>query len=243
MGSGTFGGGGGGGGAWGGGGAPTISVPQITFRGGRPIAGGGGAGGAVRDALRKQLQFGDVLATRTFCSPLTDAVYRAIFDVNVVSVLNRDWRPIEKKYGVGPGPGCLVALSIAIVDRAAGNEPDKRVIEYVRGALDEFFITALRNDMNTFLHGDAEAVFARLDPKVFVSTSAYFLGGLLLQMVLKTIERSASQAELKAAAMNVADRVIDAFKATFLHKDGVLYNDFYQVACKNQPWFFTQLRK
>lgn len=214
--------------------------------------GGGGAGGAagqaqdtLRNALKKQLQFGNPYVTRQFCSPLTDAVYRTLFDLSVIFFINRDWTPIEKKFGVGPGPGCLNALARVIVERAAVNEPDKRVRQVVQLVLDDFFVRALRGDLSTYIGGNAEAVFARLDPKVFKSTSGYFLGFLLLEMIRKAVERPSSELGdgLREVAQKVADDVVEAFRRTYFQENVVLYNDLFKVACENRDWFFGELRK
>jgi hypothetical protein len=245
-GGGTAGGGGGGGGTAGGGG------------GGGRTAGGGGSGVAtagvtadtaaldtVRDALKKQLQFGNPYVTRQFCSLLTDAVYRTLFELSVVFFVNRDWRPIEHKYGVGPGPGCLNALARVIVDRATVTEPDKRVRQVVQLGLDDFFVRALRGNLSTYIGGNAEEVLARLDRKVFDSTSGYFLGFLLLEIVRKTVERPSAEFGdgLRHAAQRVADDLVEAFRRKFYQVNGILYNDLFRVACENREWFFAELRK
>jgi hypothetical protein len=270
MGSGSFGGGGGGGAAWGGGGSPVINAPMISFHGGRPKAtpgggkgggggggagGGGGSGGAsggaatpaqdtVHDALKKQLQSGNPYAARQFCSPLTDTVYRALFELKVIFFVNRDWNPIKKKYGVGPEAGCLSTLARVIVDRASSSDPDKRVRQVIQLVLDDFLVRALRGKLNTYLTGDSADVFAHLDPKIFESTSGYFLGFLLLEMVRKTVERPTAELgdRIGDAAQKVADDVIEAFRRTFYQVKGTLYNDLFKVASENREWFFDKLK-
>jgi hypothetical protein len=246
MGSGSGGGGGGGSGG-------------ATASGGRGYGGYKISGGRLIvqdvDATAKAKALGRVLKKlrpeylqEQFIGSSAREAYRALSLLNVDLCINRSWDGIKSRVGVAGGKGCLTALAAAIV----GETPDrnKKSRAFVRIALENFLLRAVREDPELLMSATAEDVIRAIDAGVFERASALFLGDLLYEVVRG--EERALPAEVKAGLRPVvqerADKIVASFQDRFLGKPlgsirQVSHRDLFDVIASQKDWFLDQLRK
>lgn len=246
MGSGSGGGGGGGSGG-------------ATASGGRGYGGYKISGGRLIvqdvDATAKAKALGSVLKKlrpeylqEQFIGSLARDAYRALSLLNVDLCINRSWDGIKSRLGVAGGKGCLTELAAAIV----GETPDrnKKSRAFVRIALENFLLRAVRDDPELLMSATAVDVIKAIDAGVFARASALFLGDFLYEVVRG--EERALPPEVKAGLRPVvqqrADNIVASFQDRFLGKpmgsiSQVSHRDLFDVIASQKDWFLEQLRK
>jgi hypothetical protein len=268
MGSGSYGGGGGGGGGGsgagggssgsGGGGSSSgaggrngnraiVKMRGYSFRSGRPTSAevsAAKARDAVRSAFAKLSRDARKYVLAQFCSPMVRRVFEQVFLLAAPVFQDRRWDLVADHFNVGRGRGCLREWVEHVIGEAAAEEPSLKVRETIRMCLEDFLVTALGNDIDTYLSGDGNAVVQRLDKKVFDSASGYFLGALIWRVLEREIERlpETSEAQLRNASQRLADQIVGEFEHKF--KSGqVTHRQIFRVLQDNQEWLVEELRK
>ena len=235
MGSGSYGGGGGGGGGWAGGGGGG----GYTFKGGEVVTRAASARAIETAAFETLCKLPKEYFQKQFGSPLIEEAYKKLFDLSVQIFVNHDWAGVARRYGVDDGPGCLVRWVEAVVTESEQAEPDVRVRETALGCLEDFLVVALNYDIDVFYSGTASEVMAKIDEKVFKSTSGYFLGHLIWRILER--ERNATpeavEFQIKEVAQKTADRIIADFEAKYYAKDQVTHQQLFSVIRSHPDWF------
>jgi hypothetical protein len=248
MGSGSGGGGGGGSGG-------------ATAGGGRGYGGYRVSGGRLIvqdvDASEKAKAVGHVLKKlrpeylqEQFIDSSAREVYRELSLINVDLCINRSWNGIRDRFGVDGGRGCLTKLVATIMGGLGTADRNRRSRSFVRMALENFLLRAMRDDPRLLLSATADEAIKAVDAGVFERASGLFLGDLLYE-VLRGEER-ALPAEVKAGLRPVvqarADRIVADFETRFrgkpLDKIGqVSRRNLFDVIASQKGWFLDQLRK
>jgi len=235
MGTGTFGGGGGGGGSGGGfarlGGGSLLAAPPSVDELRDHMA--SALAGVNRSYLEAQ-----------FCSPLLRAVFEELFRLSVEVFQNHSWEGVARDFGISDGPGCLAEWVAAVLARHGAEETNEKIRQVALICLEDFAIKALGDDPDLYLSAPAPEVLARLDRKVFDSTSAHFLATLIWRILEREDEAlpAALETRVSEVATQVADRVVAGFEAKFYGKGQTTHRDFFRIACENFPWFLKELR-
>lgn len=233
MGSGSYGGGGGGGGGWAGGGG------GYTFKGGEVVTKAASAKKIEAAAFETLCKLPKEYLLKQFGSPLIEEAYKKLFDLSLQIFVNHDWAGVSSRYGVDDGPGCLVRWVEAVVAESAHAEPDVRVRETALSCLEDFLIVALNYDIDVFYSGTADEVMAKIDEKVFKSTSGYFLGHLIWRILER--ERNATpesvEFQIKEVAQKTADKIIADFEGKYHGKDQVTHQQLFSIIRSQSDWF------
>jgi hypothetical protein len=202
---------------------------------------------AVRRVLKK---LRDEYLLEQFVESSAREVYRELSLLNVDLCINRSWKGIADRLGVDGGPGCLMQLSSALMRRLETADRNMKSRAFVRMALENFLLRAMRDDSRRFVSATGEQVIGAIDRGVFDHLAGLFLGDLLYEVVRG--EERALPAEVKTGLRPVvqarADRVVSDFEARFRGKplkniEQVSYRDLFDVMALQKDWFLDQLRR
>jgi hypothetical protein len=241
MGSGSFGGGGGSGG--GGGGA---RLGGYRFKFGKLISRvpqRSETEKTLRNLRRRKLPRDYVL--KMFGSPMVRALYEELFEFSVHIFQNRSWSGIASRYGVPAGRGCLLAWINKVVRQAGESEPNSKISDTARLALEDFLVAALGNNLDLYTSGSDKDVLNALDKKKFDSTSAYFLGFLIRRTLERELETAVAVAEqqVRPIAQNVANEIVRNFENKFHAKGQTTHRDLFRIIQEQPGWFLKQFRQ
>jgi hypothetical protein len=184
-----------------------------------------------------------------FIDSAAGEVYRELGRIGVELMQNRDWSGIATRYGVDGGPGCLTRLASALM-RRSGADLKTRSRAFVRMAIEDFLLRAVREESRRLVSGTAEQVIQHLDAGVFSRRSNLFLGELLYQVV-RGEERALPpkvKKGLRGVVQQRADRIISDFESRFGGKPlgqitQVSYRHLFDVIALKEDWFLDQLRR
>lgn len=251
VGTGSFGGGGGGG--FGGGGS-----------GGSGGYGGGSGGYCFKDGnyvpavakpatvkrevqktLRRLSKYSHGYLDGQFGSPLVRSIYEEVFSFRRSTYSEDPCGALAEEYGIQDGPGFLLRWVDALMEKYQDLESDIKVQGTARTCLEDFLVKALGDNLDLYLTGTCSETLARLDPKIFRSTSGYFLGNLVWRVLERECERQQPEVEvqIRRESQVLADRVIASFEERFLRKGSTGYRDLFRVIQENPDWFRKELRK
>jgi hypothetical protein len=247
MGSGSYGGGGGGGsgsGGSGGGGGGGESQRGYKFKD-QELVSQAQSAGAIAASIAQI--FGSLsrdaksYEIKQFCSPLIVNVFEALFRFPI-AMQDRSWKIAGDLFNVDDRPGCLVRWVDKLI--ASIPEPDRRIRETARVCLEDFLVTALRNDTDLYFQGSGAQIISALDPNVFKRTANRFLGWLIFRVLERERERvpAVKEAALRQAGQNLADSVVGAFEQKFHGKNQVTYRQLFRVFSENSDWLRERLR-
>jgi len=186
---------------------------------------------------------------RLFGSPVTRMTYEHLFTLNVEIFENRGWNGIEKRYGVKGGSQCLYIWATVIAAKYDSEEPDEKVRDTVQVALEDFLVHALNMDADVYRDGTSDKILARLDDRIFKSTSAFFLGHLIWRMLERHGEAMPDDVEIQLVdvAQDKADEIVRGFDNKFHNKvygdKRITHRDLFLIIQENMPWFIEELRR
>jgi hypothetical protein len=239
--------------------------------------GGGGSGGATADgskgyggyrisdgslivqdvgvddkaaALRRVLKkLRDEYLLEQFVASSAREVFGELTLLNVDLCANRKWGGIADRLGVNGAPGCLLQLSSTLVRQLKTADQNRKSRSFVRMALENFLLRAMRDDSKRFVSASGEQVVGTIDCGVFEHRAGLFLGDLLYQVV-RAEERALPpevKTGLRAVVQAKADRVVADFETRFRGKplqdiEQVSYGNLFDVIALKQNWFLDQLR-
>jgi hypothetical protein len=173
------------------------------------------------------------------------AAYSALHSLHVMLIQDKSWGPVEARFGVGTGPGCLHALAVRLAETA-----HPRLQSPLIAALKDFFMRVVGNDPVTVDRGDAGRVLAKARPAAFQLTSSHFLGAYL-DKVLRLEETSLGREgrkHLNDYSAEKAKQVAHAFEARFHGRQWnqlqqVSFAHFFAVMKGETTWLAKQLRR
>jgi hypothetical protein len=177
-------------------------------------------------------------------------VYRELSLLNVDLCMNRSWTGIADRLGVDGGPGCLTRLIAALMRRLKAADRNKKSRAFVRMALENFLLRAMRDDSNRLVSATAKDAIGDIDADVFEHLAGLFLGDLLYEVVRG--EERALPPEVKTSLRPVvqarADKVVSDFGTRFRGKSldtikQVSYRNLFDVIASQEDWFLEALRK
>ena len=148
-----------------------------------------------------------------------------------------------RAYNVPDGPGCLAELASAVIAKHA-TEGIEAYREVAGSAVLDVLLAAVGDDDDLFLEGDAVAVLAKIDPRVFSTLSGHFIGSVMHRALLRELppldEREAPV--LRDAAQERADFIIDRLEDKFKGTQA-LHRQMLKLAAENEDWFEAKLRQ
>lgn len=178
-----------------------------------------------------------------FGSDLLRELYAGIRDVSVWLCMDKDWRKIEQRYRVSPGPGCLVHLKDAMVRVHGGDSADPRVRELCLEALESLFIYAMGDSPRNYAAADGAKACQKLNRKVLIdSRSSYFMREMINEVAKhQSAELTAElRSDLYKYALDRADQIVNGFVRRFKDRDPEMtHNQIIQVIRDNPDWFLS----
>jgi len=225
--------------------------------------GGGGGGGAItvsRKAL-KEIDPTEAKASAAFQAALSRltqdyigfmfrdagvaAAYEALHVLHVELVQSQSWAGVDARFGVRGGRGCLRALADVL---SASVHP--RPQAPLHAALMDFFKRAVGGNPIVAQAGDSGEVIAALKPQIFQSTSAYFFGSYLFELLRLEDSRltKLGRDRLREFSLRKANQVTGAFKSSFAGRPWkgrpqIGFSSFFEVLGGESEWLVAQLRK
>lgn len=169
--------------------------------------------------------------------------YEELFILSVLLVQQRSWPALECEYNVPDQPGCLSDLVEAIAAKHSNSRIEAHR-EVASSAVLDVLTAAVRGDDDIFLDGNAAAVFAKVDSRVFQTLSGHFLGAVLHRALLRDLpsldEREAPL--VRSAVQERANFIIASFEKQY-KKNQVTHRNLLQIVADSGDWFETKLRQ
>jgi hypothetical protein len=180
-----------------------------------------------------------------FGSRIARSIFEEVFQFNDCLNTNNPLETVLKLYAIPDGPGYLVRWIYRIMEQYKSQEPVEKVRRTVKVCLDDFFIRALNDDIQLFSNGTLKDVLKNIDSGVFKSTSGYFLGFFVWNLLLREFGNLAEeiQSTLHLQAQKLADKIILDFEQNYLAKNGNHYRDLFRIIQEEPDWFRKELRQ
>ena len=163
---------------------------------------------------------GRLLLSHLVGPPMRDAA-AALFKFRIEVVTNRTWGRVVEAFGITPEEGCLFRLvnrlGEVIGDDSATGASERAL---ARQCIEDFFVAALGNDLDTLMSGTADEVLRKLDLAAFDDVLTKLLTSGLEQLPAKSSVRLPPGAKrlLHAVAADRAIKLCDQFRSRYVGK-------------------------
>ncbi len=242
MGTGSFGGGGGGSSGIGG---SSSGIGGYYFKDGKPIFVSIDSATAKKEIRLLLCKIPKDYLEKLFTSPLVRSFYEELFSFSQCTYLKEPCKALATEFKIKEGLNFLIRWVGSIMDKYQKLELNAKFRDIAQICIADILMKALGDDLELYFSGTCAQVLAKIDRRIFKSTSGYFLGNMIWRMLERESERQQLNVriQIQKESQILADRIIHSFEERFIKSREAHYRDFFCVIKQNFRWFIQELRK